>query len=97
MEIVDSKFKDLFKRDFEKNKCFDFAPFVLTANRIQPIMDLAIRKKRIIFRKLSEVKDEKDIDYLVHTIIKERESQKIAEYKTNQVINLEKDLIFRFL
>ena len=76
MEVVNSKFKDLFKRDFEKNKCFDFVPFVLTANRIQPIMDLAIRKKKITFRKLSEVKDEKDIDCFVHTVIKEREANK---------------------
>jgi hypothetical protein len=76
MEIVDPKFKDLFKRDFEKSKCFDFVPFVITANGVQPIMDLAIRKKRVTFRKLSEVKDEKDMDYLVHTIIKEREANK---------------------
>ncbi len=76
MDVVNSKFKDLFKRDFEKNKCFDFVPFVLTANGIQPIMDLAIRKKKITFRKLSEVKDEKDIDCFVHTVIKEREANK---------------------
>jgi hypothetical protein len=79
MDVVNSKFKDLFKRDFEKNKCFDFVPFVLTANGIQPIMDLAIRKKRITFRKLSEVKDENDLDSLVHTIITEhRESKRNA-------------------
>lgn len=76
MTVVNPKLKDLFKRGFEKNKCFDFVPFVFTANGIQPIMDLAIRKKRITFRKLIEVKDGKDLDSLVHTIIKENGESK---------------------
>lgn len=74
MDVVDSKYKELFKKDFGNVKSFDFVPFVLTPNGINPIMELAIRKKKITFRKLGEIKEEQDIDSFAHTIIKERKS-----------------------
>lgn len=76
MDEVNPKYKELFKSDYEKHKCFDFVPFVFTSDGLHPVMDLAIRKAKIIFRKLSDVKDETDLDTFVHTVIKERKKSR---------------------
>lgn len=64
MQIVDKKYLECFKLEFLKHKCFYLVPMIPSKNGITPLIKLAIKKKKIMFRKFSELKDEKDYDYL---------------------------------
>jgi hypothetical protein len=69
MTIVDKKYLEAFKTEFNRHQCYYICPIKQEGGKIVPIFDLSIRKNQIRFRKLSEVVDkETDYDYLAHNI-----------------------------
>lgn len=75
MQLVDKKYLATFKEQYSKYGCYDFVPMKNVNGKIQPIMDLSIRKKNIRFRKFSELVDkETDYDYLAIELREEQDS-----------------------
>lgn len=67
MNLVNRNYLEEFKKEFKRYGEFLFMPFVKQGNQFNPVSSLSIKKKIIHFRKISEVKNNKnDYDSLAH-------------------------------
>lgn len=63
MQIVDKKSLNMFKEEYKKFGTYKLIPMIMRGERMIPIDEMYIKKKKISFRKFSELTDENDFDY----------------------------------